>query len=58
MNLNVDGMGILAGLARGVAASRIFRSQFYGIHRLEWCVLVPVAPDMIRSPRVVADSPE
>jgi hypothetical protein len=47
MTLNVTGTGVLARLALGVAASRIFRSQFYGIRRLQWYVLLPVALAMI-----------
>src|SRR5260370_25700941 len=45
--LMVAGMAVLAGLALGVAAGTIFRSQFYGIDRLEWFVLAPVGLAMI-----------
>lgn len=45
--LIVAGAGVLTGLALGVAATTIFRSQFYGIHRMEWFVLAPVAVAMI-----------
>jgi predicted permease len=45
--LIVAGTGVMAGLALGVAAGTILRSQFYGIHRLEWFVLAPVAMAMI-----------
>ena len=45
--LRIAGTGVLAGLALGVAASAIFQSQFYGIHRLEWYVLTPVAMAMM-----------
>jgi predicted permease len=45
--LSVAGAGVLTGLALGVAATTIFRSQFYGIHRMEWFVLVPVTAAMI-----------
>jgi hypothetical protein len=31
------------GLALGVAAGDLLRSQLYGIHRVEWYVLAPVA---------------
>ncbi len=45
--LIIAGTGVLAGLALGVAASIMFRSQFYGIHPLEWYVLGPVATAML-----------
>jgi ABC-type antimicrobial peptide transport system permease subunit len=45
--LLVAGTGVLIGLALGVAANIIFRSQFYGIHNIEWYVLAPAATAMI-----------
>ena len=45
--LIVAGAGVVVGLALGVAASMIFRSQFYGIQRLECYVLAPVAMGML-----------
>jgi predicted permease len=45
--LNLAGTGVLVGLALGVAAGMILRSQFYGIHQLEWSVLAPVTIGMI-----------
>jgi putative ABC transport system permease protein len=42
----IAGSGVLVGLALGVAAGVIFRSQFYQIHAFEWRVLAPVAIGM------------
>ncbi len=42
----IAGTGVLVGLGLGVAASAIFRSQFYQIHPIEWRVLAPVAIGM------------
>ncbi len=41
--LATTGGGIFAGLLLGIAASTLLSSQLYGIHRLEWAVLAPVA---------------
>jgi putative ABC transport system permease protein len=43
----VSGAGVAAGLAFGVAATVIFRSQLYGIERIEWRVLAPVTIGMV-----------
>jgi putative ABC transport system permease protein len=43
----IAGIGIGAGLLLGVAATILFRSQFYGIGAVEWTVLVPVAAAML-----------
>ena len=43
----VSGGGVLAGLALGVAATMIFRSQLYGIQPVEWRVLAPVMIGMV-----------
>src|SRR5438552_7167846 len=52
--LIVAGTGVMAGLALGVAAGTILRSQFYGIHQLEWYVLAPVAMAMITMSLAIA----
>jgi hypothetical protein len=41
--LAVTGIGLAAGLALGIAMSTLLRSQFYGVHAVEWTALVPVA---------------
>jgi predicted permease len=45
--LTIVGVGVLTGLALGVAASTILRSQFFGIHPVEWVVLTPVGIAML-----------
>jgi hypothetical protein len=40
--LAVTGAGVAAGLALGIVASTLLRSQFYGVHRVEWMALGPV----------------
>ena len=41
--LAVVGAGVAVGLGMGIAASTLLRSQFYGVHRVEWSALAPVA---------------
>ena len=41
--LTVVGAGVAVGLVMGIAASTLLRSQFFGVHRVEWTALVPVA---------------
>jgi predicted permease len=41
--LAVVGAGVAVGLGLGIAASTLLRSQFYGVHRVEWLALAPVA---------------
>jgi predicted permease len=43
----VSGAGVAAGLALGVAAGMVFRSQFFGVETMEWTVLAPVGMIMI-----------
>ncbi|MGA8229954.1 MAG: FtsX-like permease family protein, partial [Candidatus Acidiferrales bacterium] len=39
----ISGAGVSLGLLLGVAATTVFRSQFYGIYAIELRVLIPVA---------------
>ena len=50
----VAGWGVLSGVALGVAATSIVRSQLYGIASVEWVVLVPVGLVMLGLCLVVA----
>lgn len=43
----VTGAGVAIGVALGVAATILLRSQFFGIHRVEWMALVPAAVAML-----------
>ncbi len=52
--LTTAAAGILAGLVSAVAASILLRSQFYGLHRVEWTVVAPVACAMIALSVVIA----
>ena len=52
--LAMTGGGVLAGAALGVAAGDLFRSRFYGIHRLEWPVLAPVAAAVVAAALAIA----
>jgi predicted permease len=45
--LIIAGRGVLIGVVLGVVASVVFQSQFYGVQRVEWYVLVPVSAAMI-----------
>lgn len=45
--LTVAGVGIAIGVLLGVAVTVIFQSQFYGISRVEWSVLLPVTAAML-----------
>jgi ABC-type antimicrobial peptide transport system permease subunit len=52
--LAVTGAGIGVGLGLGIAASALLRSQFYGVHRVEWTALAPVAIAMTLVACVIA----
>jgi putative ABC transport system permease protein len=52
--LTVVGAGVAVGLAMGIAASTLLRSQFFGVHRVEWTALVPVAIAMTLVACVIA----
>jgi predicted permease len=43
----ISGIGVSAGLFLGIAATILFRSQFYRISPVEWQVLIPVAVAMV-----------
>jgi hypothetical protein len=45
--LSITGLGVAIGVALGVGATMLLRSQFYGISPLEWTVLLPVSAGMI-----------
>jgi ABC-type antimicrobial peptide transport system permease subunit len=44
--LATAGTGIVAGLLLAIVASTLLRAQFFGVNRLEWDVLAPVACGM------------
>jgi predicted permease len=50
----ISGAGVSVGLLLGVAATTVFRSQFYGIHAIELRVLIPVALAMMLISTVTA----
>ncbi len=52
--LTVTGAGIAVGLGLGIAATVLLRSQFYGVHRVEWMALAPVAIAMTLIACVIA----
>ena len=52
--LTITSIGVLAGLALGIGAGIIFRSQFYKLHPVEWFVLVPVTAAMIGASLAIA----
>lgn len=41
--LTVAGSGVAMGVVLGLVATILLRSQFFGIHRIEWMALLPVA---------------
>jgi predicted permease len=41
--LATAGAGIIAGLLLAIVTSTLLRAQFFGVNRLEWAVLAPVA---------------
>jgi putative ABC transport system permease protein len=43
----IAGIGVVSGVALGIAATVLLRSQFFGIRAVEWYVLAPVAVSMI-----------
>lgn len=52
--LKITSIGAAIGLGLGIAATVVLRSMFYGIHSLEWSVLVPVAVFMMALSLLVA----
>ena len=50
----VAGVGVMAGVLLGVAATLIFRSQMYGVSAVEWTVLIPVGLGMLALSLAVA----
>jgi predicted permease len=52
--LAIAGIGVAVGLGLGVAASSLAMSMLYGIHPVEWDVLVPVAGCMLAVAAVIA----
>jgi ABC-type antimicrobial peptide transport system permease subunit len=45
--LRTTAIGVGIGIALGVAATAMLRSQFYGISPVEWTVILPVSAGMI-----------
>jgi predicted permease len=52
--LRITGLGVAIGVVLGIGATAILRSQFYGIHSLEWTVLLPVTIFMLAISLLVA----
>ena len=52
--LAMAGAGLIAGLALGVAAGGLFRARFFGVERLEWHVLAPVAIGVLAAALAIA----
>jgi len=52
--LAVVGAGLAVGLALGIVASTLLRSQFYGVRPVEWTALAPVAIAMTLVACVIA----
>ena len=52
--LAVTGAGVVLGVALGVVATILLRSQFFGIHRVEWMALLPVAAGMLALASLIA----
>jgi ABC-type antimicrobial peptide transport system permease subunit len=52
--LAIAGIGVALGLGLGVAASSLAMSTLYGIHPVEWDVLVPVAGCMLAVAAAIA----
>jgi len=48
------GAGVGFGILLGVAGTIVFRSQLYGIHAVEWTVLIPVGAAMLAVSLLVA----
>ena len=44
--LRTVGIGVAIGIAFGVPATVLLRSQFYGVSPLEWTVILPVSAGM------------
>jgi ABC-type antimicrobial peptide transport system permease subunit len=47
-------IGVGIGVSLGIAATILLRSQFYGIGRVEWSVLLPVSAGMLAVAVLVA----
>jgi predicted permease len=45
--LRTTAIGVGIGIALGVAATAMLRSQFYGISMIEWTVILPVSAGMV-----------
>ena len=52
--LAVAGSGVAIGVALGIGATILLRSQFFGIHRIEWLALAPVALGMLATSGLIA----
>jgi macrolide transport system ATP-binding/permease protein len=52
--LAISGAGVAIGIALGIGATMLLRSQFYGVGAVEWTVLVPVSAAMLALSLLVA----
>jgi hypothetical protein len=52
--LRVTGVGVVLGSGLGIVATVLLRSQFYGVRRVEWMALAPVAVAMTLIACVIA----
>ena len=50
----IAAIGVISGTVLGIVATLLLQSQFFGIHAMEWYVLLPVAIGMIALAAILA----